>query len=60
MSVTSDWKFIVSSVNLSEVAARLSDRGVPGTEARALLSELRHDSTAARTVAIAPTGARLG
>ena len=47
MSVTSDWKFIVSSVNLSEVAANAP-------------SGLRHDSMAARTVAIAPTGARLG
>ena len=31
---------IVSSVNLSEVAAKLSDRGVPGVEARVLLCGL--------------------
>ena len=31
---------IVSSVNLSEVAAKLSDRGIPITEARELLSGL--------------------
>ena len=31
---------IVSSVNLSEVAAKLSDRGMPGDEARELLSGL--------------------
>ena len=31
---------IVSSVNLSEVAAKLSDRRIPGIEARALLSGL--------------------
>ena len=31
---------IVSSVNLSEVAAKLSDRAMPGTEAQQLLSGL--------------------
>ena len=31
---------VVSSVNLSEVAAKLSDRNVPGIEARRLLSGL--------------------